>query len=216
VDERVSGLTPGSHLRGHRSKPHRSKAALLEFLPTATGAWVVSPDAFERILKRWLRARLTRSPAALAQREAALWILAQQKDRGRTPATGAVAQLGRAGYPPELLDDLVRCDAVAVTNGTVSFHHEALADYLRALTISRLAPSDLSGEIEAADLEAGSLFPVLLMALLGAPEAQTVLWRRLAHIDFATYLEVLRYRADVSAHMPSADLTGLTRAFLHD
>jgi hypothetical protein len=177
------------------------------------------PNRVEQIFRTWLDHTIqtnTRSPSASAQREAALGILAQQKDRGRIPVTEALAQLGRAGYPPELLDDLVRCDALAVTNGTVSFHHEALADYLRALTISRFAQPGLGAAIEAAEFEAGSLFPVLLMALLDAPEVQSALWRRLAHIDFTTFLELLRYRADVSAHMPSEDLAELTRRFLRD
>jgi uncharacterized membrane protein len=44
-------MTWGSHLRGDRLKPHRSKAALLEFLPTAAGTRIVSPNALEGILK---------------------------------------------------------------------------------------------------------------------------------------------------------------------
>ena len=36
---------------GDRSNPHCGMAALFEFLPTAARTWVVSPDAFERILQ---------------------------------------------------------------------------------------------------------------------------------------------------------------------
>jgi hypothetical protein len=177
------------------------------------------PERIEQIFRTWLYHTIqanARTPTVVAQREATLGLLAQQKRRGRILTTEAVALLERASFPSELLDDLVRCDALAVSNGTVSFQHEALADYLRALAISRVAPLDLGAAIEAAEFEAGSLFPILLMALLDAPEAQSTLWRRLAHIDFDTYLEVLRYRADVSAHMPSTDVAGLTRSFLHD
>jgi hypothetical protein len=182
----------------------------------ATGSF---PDRIEQIFRTWLDQTIrssARSPAARAQRETALGLLAQQKARGRMLATEAVAHLGRAGSPPKLLDDLIRCDALAVNSGTVGFQHEALADYLRALAISRLASPDLSAAIEASEFEAGSLFPVLLMALLDALEAQGILWRRLADIDFATYLEVLRYRADVSAQMPSIDRAELTSGFLRD
>jgi hypothetical protein len=49
--ERFTGLFRECNLRTHEPVPRRSKAALLEFLPTATVAWVVSPEAFERILK---------------------------------------------------------------------------------------------------------------------------------------------------------------------
>jgi len=46
-----SGDIRQSSLGADRSKPHRSKAALLEFLPTAAGTWIIPTDSFERILK---------------------------------------------------------------------------------------------------------------------------------------------------------------------
>ena len=49
--ERATGLLRECNFRADRPNAQRSKTALLEFLPTATGAWVVSPDAFERILQ---------------------------------------------------------------------------------------------------------------------------------------------------------------------
>ncbi len=51
ADERATGLLREYNLRADRPNAQGSKTALLEFLPTATGAWVVSPDPFERILK---------------------------------------------------------------------------------------------------------------------------------------------------------------------
>ena len=51
VDHPVSGLIRQSNRGADRFKPHRSKTALLEFFATAAGTPVVSPDAFERILK---------------------------------------------------------------------------------------------------------------------------------------------------------------------
>src|SRR5580704_8400976 len=44
-----SNLDGKGYFRGQRPKPHRSKAALLEFLPTAARTRIVSSNAFERI-----------------------------------------------------------------------------------------------------------------------------------------------------------------------
>ena len=175
------------------------------------------PNKIEQIFRTWLDRTLQSdksAPASAARRETALGVLAQNKARGRLPVTEAVEQLADAGYDSELFDSLARCDALIVSDGNFSFYHEALADYLRALAVSRYSQSQLSGAILTADLESGSLFPILLMALLDSREAQRLLWGRLAHIDFATYLEVLRYRADVSAQMPPAE--GLASQFLDD
>ena|SRR5689334_7293265 len=51
VDERVTGSIRESYLWVEHPEPNCSKAALLEFIPTAAWTGVVSPDAFERILK---------------------------------------------------------------------------------------------------------------------------------------------------------------------
>jgi hypothetical protein len=51
MDHPVSGLIRQGNLRANRSNPHRSKATLLEFLSTAAGTRVGSPDAFERGFK---------------------------------------------------------------------------------------------------------------------------------------------------------------------
>lgn len=182
----------------------------------ATGAF---PNRIEELFRTWIDRTLQSdpaNPADAARREAALGLIAQRKGRGRTLLTEAVRILSDAGYASTTLDELVRCDALVVSGGVVSFHHEALADYLRALAISRLLGYDLETAIAAAELESGSLFPILLMALLDSFEAQHALWLRLTNIDFNSYLEVLRYRADVSAGLPSAGDDELTRRFLSD
>src|SRR5215470_12814736 len=48
LDERTSGLAGQRNI--HRSKLHRSKAALFEFLSAAAGTWIVPTDALEGIL----------------------------------------------------------------------------------------------------------------------------------------------------------------------
>ena len=50
VDERVPGLTRQSNLASDQPESHYSKTAPLEFLPAALRTWVVSSDAFKRIL----------------------------------------------------------------------------------------------------------------------------------------------------------------------
>lgn len=177
------------------------------------------PHRIEQIFRTWLDRTIqdsTRDLAAAGRREQALGILANDIVKRRRSATEAMALLENAGLPSAMINDLVGCDAIVIDAGMVGFHHEALADYLRALTISRLPSDALHTAISSLQMERDSLFPILLMALLPSSEAQALLWKRLTHIEFGVYVEVLRYRADISARMPTADTQQLGLQFLGD
>ncbi len=104
----------------------------------------------------------------------------------------------------DALDDLISSGALLPDGlGVVQLEHEALGDYLKARRLAALEQENLLPRLLDIDLQPGSFFPVLLMALLRDPETHAILWRRLSGLDFELYLEVLRYRADLSPTNPT-------------
>jgi hypothetical protein len=52
--------------------------------------------------------------------------------------------------------------------------------------------------MEAISIDSSTLFPPLLMSMVGKWDLQSQLWKRIARIDLSTYLSVLKYRSDLS------------------
>ncbi|WP_082765743.1 MULTISPECIES: NACHT domain-containing NTPase [unclassified Phenylobacterium] len=161
-----------------------------------------SPKALDDLFRHWLDTVLQadrRNPAETSRREAALLCLARQAVGGRVLLSTAMRSLKAEGLDAEIVNRLVACDALVVVGDVVEFQHEALADYLLALCISRLPPEEQEQQIEALNLDPDSLLPVLLMGLLDAHVAALALWRRLSGLELGRFLDVLRFRRNLEA-----------------
>jgi hypothetical protein len=73
-----------------------------------------------------------------------------------------------------------------------------LADYVRALQMTKASNEDLERQLDAIPLRTGSLFAILLMSLLRTRGLQARLWARFTTLPIQDYLYSLRFSADVS------------------
>lgn len=177
------------------------------------------PIRLDDLFRTWLDILIRANPrqaTSSARREAALMTLAGTARSGRLPVTEALASLVAAGNSAEVLDDLVGCDALTANGGYLDFTHEALADYLQALAIARLPSPAALTAIAEFDFDGDSLLPVLLMGMLDTHETANALWKRLSGVGLTRFIEVLRYRNDLSEHSPPEAGDQASLRFLQD
>ena len=130
--------------------------------------------------------------------------------------SAALDILKRIGQADTAFSDLVKCGALKIEGDKVNLQHEALADYLRAKALLANDQQALRERVTNVALPPNSWFPILLMALSDSTELRGVLWQRFGHEDLITYLNVLRYRPDISEQASSTDVPQLSVQFLQE
>lgn len=177
------------------------------------------PKGITELFDSWLSAILVSesgSSTIKIDRENALSLLAMATiDKPLTEAA-AIEILTQNEISRTVYDELLACDAIVVTGRTVEVLHESLSDYLRALKIKSLEDDAMRTALSSVPLRIDSLFPILLMSMLPTRSAQRLLWERLAQLDLATYLNALRFQADVSQNTASSSSEALVRTYLED
>ncbi len=176
------------------------------------------PSRLEDLFEAWLDQLLapkTQSFSHLTMLRRGLTALAWLTMQSPVPAGRALQVFADAGIADKVLDELVSRDAVRNSGMTVELHHEALADYLRALDVVA-SDERLDMFLEAPLAVKESLFPVLLMAVLPTRERQKLLWEKLARTSLPTYLEALRYRSNLANEFSQQETVVATEAYLAD
>lgn len=176
------------------------------------------PSRLEALFEAWLDqllARKTQPLSHLTTLRRGLTVLAEVTAASPAQAAHVLDLFVRMGIADKVLDELVLRDAARNSGMTIELHHEALADYLRALEV---ASSDSRFEAFLMQPLAAkeSLFPVLLMAVLPTRERQKLLWEKLAQTSLSTYLEALRYRANVATEFDQQETTAAAESCLAD
>jgi hypothetical protein len=177
------------------------------------------PRKIEFLFRTWLEAVLEtepNDPVSNVQRQQALIALAQATAAGPFTSADAIHQLNERGIAPEVLNQLIQCNAFRLTAAVVEIQHESLADYLRAKAFAARSESELLAEIPSLPIPSDSFFPVLLMAQLHRRDLQSALRSRLAAGRIGIYLDALRYRFDVSQELRQLNLERLSEEYLND
>jgi hypothetical protein len=177
------------------------------------------PSDLKALFRSWIDQLLQvqgMAPSQSIMREEVLRLIASKSSHGSLSGGAALRLLQEKGYEPSLLDDLIQTDALRHVGASVELPHEAVGDYLRASQLSQVDPESLIGELAAIELDADSLFPVILATQLERHDLQQVLFRRLAKLDLPTYFDALRYRADVSAEVLAGTNDDFARIYLED
>jgi hypothetical protein len=176
------------------------------------------PSRLEALFEAWLDQLLapkTQSISHLTMLRRGLTALAWVTVQSPVTAAHALDLLAGAGIADKVLDELVSRDALRNSGMTVELHHEALADYLRALDV--VASDERLDTFLAQPLAVKeSLFSVLLMAVLPTRERQKQLWERLAQTSLTTYLEALRYRSNLATEFNQQETAAVSEAYLAD
>lgn len=176
------------------------------------------PSRLEALFEAWLDKLLApkiQSMSHLTMLRRGLTVLAEATVTSPIPAARALALLNGVGIPDKVLDELISRDAIRNSGMTLELHHEALADYLRALEVvssEERLETFLTHPLAAKE----SLFPVLLMALLPTRAMQKPLWEKLAQTSLNTYLEALRYRANFASEFHQQEVDAAAEAYLDD
>lgn len=177
------------------------------------------PSKIEELFRSWLDVVLlanSQDGVGSIDREAALTLLAKATTETPISKGKALSLLREHGFKDTVFTELLRCDAFQVNGSAIELQHEALADYLRALDLASLDENKIFQVLSVISLEADSLFPVLLMALLPSRSLQQCLWKRLAHLSLPAYLNSLRYRANVTEKMKKVSNDELGFQYLQD
>ena len=115
----------------------------------------------------------------------------------------------------DLLNQLINLDSIHIQGNSIEIKHEALADYLRIKKII-LDNNEkfIKSLINNTQLKVGSLFPILLIAMLPTIKLQKKLWRHLSNLDIEIYVNALKYRGDSSKEI--IKLEDITLFFLEE
>lgn len=177
------------------------------------------PLKIEELFRFWLDVVLVadiQDGVGSIDRETALTLLAKATADTPISKSKALSLLREHGFEDKVFTELLRCDALQVNGTVIELQHEALADYLRALDLASQDESKIASMLEDVLLEADSLFPVLLMALLPSNRLQRCLWKRLSRLSLPIYLNSLRYRANVTGQMKNIPSDELSYQYLQD
>ena len=177
------------------------------------------PNGIGDLFESWLASVLpsqASGPASSIDREDALSLLAAETIDKPLTKSRAIALLVERGLPKLVFDELSSHDAIVVSGMTVEVQHESLADYMRARSIVSLPEVEMRTALRSVPLRTDSLFPILLMALLPSRSMQRLVWERLAVLDLSTYLDALRFHADVSSDIVGGSRDDAARSYLED
>lgn len=176
------------------------------------------PSRLDALFEAWLDqllARKTQPLSYLTTLRRGLTVLAEITAASPVQAAHVLDLFASMGIADKVLDELVLRDAARNSGMTIELHHEALADYLRALEVAS-SDSRFEAFLKQPLAAQDSLFPVLLMAVLPTRERQKLLWEKLAQTSLSTYLEALRYRANVVTEFDQQETTAAAESYLAD
>jgi len=175
------------------------------------------PRSLLPLFDRWID-ELTANPDSIQStvvRQSALLALAAAAADSALSAAEAVTYVKEAGLDAGVLDELVASGAVIRTGSAIELVHDSIGDFLRAKAISTMSESEAVLAVQALRIQAGSLLPVFLLAMLTHSGPVSLLWKRLPSIDLDTYFSALRYRRDLSCEVPD-DVTRASELFLRE
>lgn len=176
------------------------------------------PTRIEALFRTWLD-RLLPSSLPLARRSDLTRLLtsfANATVYGPLTEDKAVELVRSEGFSDDLLQSLLDADALALRGATVELQHEALADYLRALSVVGLSTAEASQRLKALPLQEGSQLPALLMALASSAEMQRLVWAEVVSGDITAAMGALRYRADIAKDSKAPDPMDVSGRYLSE
>jgi hypothetical protein len=177
------------------------------------------PNGIAELFDSWLSTLLlstVTSATTYIDREKALSLIAMATIDKPLTASAAIELLKQNDISKDLYDELIACDAIIVAGRTVEVLHESLADYLRAMKLVSLEETTMMTALRSVALRIDSLFPILLMSMLPTRTAQLLLWERLAQLDLTTYLNAIRFQADISLNNAKLSADELAHNYLED
>lgn len=129
-----------------------------------------------------------------SSREAALSAIAQATVGQPVKTHDAAELLRKAGISPEVLDSLEDAGAFRRgPTGSLELVHEALADFLRARSITSGSEEEVSARVAEMPLVLGSWLPILVLLMLEKAPSRNPLWRRAAEADPRVYVSLLAH-----------------------
>jgi hypothetical protein len=150
------------------------------------------------------------------RRERALSVIAQATTESPLPGVKLIALLKHHEIAETVLNELIQCDAVRVTDAVMEVQHDGLADYLRAKAFAERSVPDQMTAMYGVTVSPDSFLPVLLMSQLADLGVQEALWKHMVSGPIETYLDALRYRGDVSEDLERLEPEALSRRYLTD
>jgi hypothetical protein len=177
------------------------------------------PRDVDMLFRSWLESVLETEPndqVSRLRREHALSVIAQATTESPLPGVKLIALLRNSEIDEAVLNELIRCDAVRVTDAVMEVQHDGLADYLRAKAFAEKSVPDQVMAISRLIMSSDSFLPVLLMAQLADPRAQEALWKHMVFGPIETYFDALRYRRDASEDLECLEPEDLSRRYLTD
>ena len=177
------------------------------------------PRDIGMMFRSWLESILETEPndqVSRLRRERALSVIAQATPASPLSGAKLIALLKYNEIDEAVLNELIRCDAVRVTDAVMEVQHDGLADYLRAKAFAEKSVSDQMMAMSQLTVSSDSFLPVLLMAQLADPSAQKALWKHMVSGPIETYMDALRYRRDASEDLGCLGLEDLSRRYLTD
>lgn len=177
------------------------------------------PRDVDMLFRSWLESVLETEPndqVSRLWRERALSVIAQATTESPLPGAKLISLLKHNEIDVAVLNELIRCDAVRVTDAVMEVQHDGLADYLRAKAFAEKSVPDQMMAMSRLSVSPDSFLPVLLMAQLADPSAQEALWKHMVSGPIETYLDALRYRRDASEDLECLGREDLSRCYLTD
>jgi hypothetical protein len=177
------------------------------------------PRDVDVLFRSWLESVLeteSNDQVSRLRRELALSVIAQATTESPLPGVKLIALLKDNEIDEAVLNELIRCDAVRVTDAVMEVQHDGLADYLRAKAFAEKSVPDQMTAMSRLTMSPDSFLPVLLMAQLTEPSVREALWKYMVSGPIETYLDALRYRRDASEDLKCLGLEDLSRRYLTD
>jgi hypothetical protein len=177
------------------------------------------PTNLDSIFSEWLNVVVKDADVGVQQtamRERAMSILAGATMDSPIDRVAAAELLSTSGIDAATFTELVACDALQISGSSVEVVHEALADYLRAKTLTSGDDATVLQRLATLRFEPDSFLPALVMERLPTRRLQQVLWRRLSHVAWDIFLGVLRFRGDTSKDLAETDRDVFVTEYLED
>jgi len=177
-----------------------------------------APSNLYNLLTAWLERLLCTNEidiATAASRERALRLVAIVTQDVPVARVTAADIIHNNGLPEGILDDLLRCGALAAAGSRLELTHEILGDYLRATDIVERIKKE-SATLDSIKFKEGSLLPAILASMLPSRQLQSQLWNAACDSGLQDYLNALHYRADGSTELERLSGLEASRLFLLD
>jgi hypothetical protein len=191
-------------------------------LDRITAFWIASkrfPTRIEELFDHWmvqLFGDTSPSPTATVLRDKILLAFAHELGVRHLTPPEALTLTTVNGGNAQIFDALVQCGVLVMSNTTVEFVHEGLADHLRARAFAALPESALRAALATIHIDEDSMLPVMLAALVKDPASRDCVWKRLREMSLPRYIDAICFSEDAGTPFTTSNLQLTERNFFED